>query len=743
MEINKNQELQSTDIFVRIVEKIDNLPIPDYKKQAIKSAYADYFKFLNSDKKTGIFLLPLGFGKTVSSELLSHYKISTKDIAHSIFFTYKYEEGVYDLDEKYNFLFKPSERLVCMKFEGKSRTCTHKNDIINQRGDTIQKLIDNGFPITSWCEKSIKDKNDEEYKCKDTCDFYNNCNLFMNGQIDIIFTVSHQADKFFSFGLNRLERGDELDEFKNKHCILVFDEDFKDGIKIYKIYNSKRIDKQLNVLHKIYNKRENRNKKIQKKIDKCLGINGINVDLYRNRLKSIDNNKKYMQFSKDLISFFELLKTFLKKDEDELDNTDIMKLKEETDNLKYWMIDYGNYPEKIIRTILTMIKREEIECFELLLGTLFTYLNNYTFEEEIRPEDELLDWIKECFMLKISKKKYKKGIKKKNNNDNHLDKYISILFYNRAAMDYLKNHENIYKIIVNNATGDETEIKYLLNDPTAEVYENNFELFKNVDFFQICYPVRNNTKDKRKYAYYVKETLKSEKSRERLFEVIRIFTNRYRNSKWLVGCRDIHDKYLENSNLNFHTLINILGTRLKSEGKLTPHNYPLKVTEKYKDYNGCFLFIPTYPPRIFEREGILCGIPRNEIEEYTKKRKQGEMQQFLGRITREGEKNIVVYLTGHPTGLEELGIKIKKFYSQKELRKYFMEDPDRKIIEEYCKKWKYITVKAYMREFKCGKDKARNILNNKDYLIKKKVWIKKIKRWVFGYFYTPKLQITK
>ena len=387
--------------------------------------------------------------------------------------------------------------------------------------------------------------------------------------------------------------------------ILIIDENFSDAIKEHHRYGIPLLNVNLRFLNKV--------------------IKEFKSD--------VDENYRYFveEFKNLLEMFVQSLFTYLTEPDynaigDILDNIDDSK---GTDN---------TYVEKLNEQAFRYIKGGRIAPFKFIFGGICNFIDNY--EELLNSKYEDIDnWMRASF--------YKKQ-------DKH---EITFLYYDKCKLEGLFNRDNLAKLIINDATANKIELKYLIGDKEPIIEHNEDWMYENCEFHQLN--KRVNTKKDRKYAHYPKTSFLFEKTFFYLMDDLKIILERHKDEQVLVVARDIKGKKLKfNGGIKLSDYIYTLGY-----SNVVFEDYPLSATNTYADINiVVILGRPELPKAVINRQSTLIGMEHGVYREIYSNR---SMVQAIGRIMRGDNHKYVYIITGFDLKLNR---PIKTYKSHTDLK---------------------------------------------------------------------------
>ncbi|KKK97938.1 hypothetical protein LCGC14_2647740, partial [marine sediment metagenome] len=309
---------------------------------------------------------------------------------------------------------------------------------------------------------------------------------------------------------------------------------------------------------------------------------------------------------------------------------------------------------------------------------------------------------------------------------------ITFLYYDKCKLEGLFNRDNLYKLIINDATANKIELKYLIGDKEPITEHNEDWMYENCEFHQLN--KRVNTKKDRRYAHYPKTSFLFEKTFFYLMDDLKIILEKHKNEQVLVVARDIKGKKLKfNGGINLSDYIYTLGY-----SNVIFEDYPLSATNTYSDVNVIVILgRPELPKAVIKRQSTLIGMEHDIYREIYSNR---SMVQAIGRIMRGDNHKYVYILTGFDL---QLNRPIKTYKSHTDLKntlsaeiKVIEEEKIKKsrynIILKYIKKNKSITIKVSEDLFKISNYKASIIL--KGFEKQGKLKSKKVERGRFIFY---------
>lgn len=573
-----------------IVEKyIDKTIASKQEKYRWKILNIKYKNAFLSSKRTHLFRTCTGSGKTVTSVLW--VKILTKlyeTLDGFLVLSYEYEHGTNEIER---IILKHGNKIDYIKFEGKNRLCTQLKTIINERGDTIEKIMKYGISIKPFCEEECPDK--------ETCLYIGNCRQAITpideGGIKNIISVHHQLGCFIPIYLMHVN-----------NIMLVIDEDFTDGIKVSNRYNVPTLRKNLNF------------------------INLVLEDLKRKNTDDDTSNAFY--FFKSIVrKFAELLTEFL----DNIYKIDTPLNYEKIDDLISFIdiiiSDSNYYIEKLDNTAYSYIRRGIVKPFSFMFGELSNFIKNYEYEkmndEKDRETKHFLEWREQAF--------YKKQ-----------DKFlITFLYYDKCLLEKIVFKDNIDKIIINDATANINILNHIFGEIEPIEEHNEDWLYEKCKIYQLRKIVKN--KEDRKYAHYPKSSFFYETTFNYLMSDVKAILMKHSEEPVLIVAREIDGERLPfNGKIPLSDYVHFLG-----HSDVLFDEYPLAGTNIYSNVNVIIILgKPDLPHHVIRRQSALIGM---EPELYRKSYSTNQILQAMGRILRGDKQKYIYILTGFDLELKQ------------------------------------------------------------------------------------------
>jgi len=615
----------------RFIEFFENQDKPKKLIDRWKFISNQYFEFfVNSDNTLCLNTASTGSGKTTISMMWCDALVQLLDkVDGYVILTTEYENGVENLKALLDYTLYKNEAVI---FEGKSRLCQYKHKVINKRGDKIEDVMNNQISISSYCNRKVKGQ-----ECKQTCQYFENCRTIFKdkneGGIKNVWTVSHQINRILPVFLDTLV----------DNCIIFIDENFFDAIK------SHRSRITLNLL-------ENHKRAIKKIIDEYKQYPTTNPK----RMESL----KYLQELIDVLAM------------------GVIKKRVNYNKLFITLVKLVNFnhsslAENISRKMFSYIKEEKLESFYLLFNLIDNFLNNFGFKifshyyntPLLDVKDEIIEWLKSVVYVKRYKTK-----------DHITYDAESMLFFDFFSVKMLYNHEKVWKIIINDATGEPEQIKRIFNIDNLDIYKENWDKYDNVNFVQLCMKYNN------KLAEYPKTSLTHQRTFSNLIEHIKSIQERYKDEKILVVSREIkHFEFDFETNLKLSEHVDSLGENIYFD------DYPLSATNQYNKFNICIILgRPRLNRPIIKRESTLLNV--NE-EYYDNLYSRSHIKQAFGRILRNVDEKWIFLITGYDALYGEELVKVTKIEGHKDFKKFIRgEDTEKKIIITFLEKYESISI---------------------------------------------------
>lgn len=486
------------DITYNIVEKyIDKTIASKQEKNRWKILNIKYKNAFLSSKRTHLFRTCTGSGKTVTSVLW--VKIITKlyeTLDGFLVLSYEYEHGTNEVER---IILKHGSRVDYIKFEGKNRLCTQLKTIINERGDTIEKIMKYGISVKPFCENDCPDR--------ETCIYMGNCRQAVipvkEGGIKNIISVHHQLGAFIPIYLMHV-----------KNIMLIMDEDFTDGIKVSNRYGVPTLRKNLKFINLVLEELERRKKEDDDFFKSIIMKFKELLTKFLDNIYRIDIPLNYKKID-DIISFIDII-----------------------------ISDSNYYIEKLDNIAYSYIRKGRIKPFRFMFGELSNFIKNYEYEkmnDEIDPETKhFIEWREQAF--------YKRQ-----------DKFlITFLYYDKCLLEKIVFRENIEKIIINDATANINILTHIFGKIEPIEEHNEDWLYEKCKIYQLRKIVKN--KENRKYAHYPKSSFFYETTFNYLMDDIKVILMKHCEEPVLIVAREVDGERLPfNGKIPLSEYIHLLG----------------------------------------------------------------------------------------------------------------------------------------------------------------------------------------
>lgn len=549
---------------------------------------------------------------------------------------------------------------VVLSTEYENGTYDIKNTM-NQHGEKIKFVLFEGKNRLCLCKNIKLGSSDitlgELMKygipinryCKEECDVCDDC-VYKKNCNELLKKKEEGGIKTWIGVSHQLNNFLPLFLQKSKNIILILDEEFSDSIKVSDKYRFKELKDNKEFLELLIETNKN------------------------------TENKDYVEFLKHLLTFIQLLLHSLHRETDKYE-LDYEEIENVLFDLSIYDIDFSKLTKQIDDNLFELIKEDKIKPFKCIHRRICNYIENYYAEQNKYEHDmdHINEWIKMSF--------YKKRDKF----------YISFLYYDKVSLSRIFANEKISKIIIADATGNESLYESIY-DTIPIITHNEDWIYDNSIIHQLK---KVFTSKGRKYAQYPKSSISNYKSTFlKMSNIIKQISKVHKNDKILVVSRDILPK-----DFSFGHPIKLSSHIKYINSNISFEDYPLKGTNKYKDYNVCIILgTPDLPNLVIKRQSILLGI--NE-KDYRIMYSVNLIKQAMGRIMRGNEKKYFYIITG-----VDVGIPIKRTYKS---FSNFIESIDTtkfNLIKEYIKVNKYITVKEALKLFRKSEKIGRTILSN-------------------------------
>jgi len=631
--------------YTYVKKEINKIPFTETESH-LKKRYLklneEYKKAYLSPKRIHLFRTCTGSGKTVTSIMWAKYLSKLCQKIEG--FVVLSAEYEHGTNEVEKIIVKHGTKVDYVYFKGKNKLCSQLNTVINKNGTTIGEIMKNGISTKKYCDDECCD-----YNC---CEYQGNCKTVIApielGGVKNWIGVQHQMRAFLPIYTYHV--GD---------IILIIDESFNDAIKEHFIYNSDILQKNLIFLEIIQKLEENQNKDFKE---------------FLTKLKALLNH---------------LLEPLLKPSK-EIDYITVVDILDELDTLN------NGYIELINQKAFKMIKQGKSKPFKFIFSDLENFIDNYLIQIEKSEDGIGLGWIKSTF--------YKKNYRKKEEKQNNFQ--ITFLYYDIWRLGILFNKENLFKIIINDATADQESLSYITPEPVEEHYEN--WMYENCEFHQLRKPYSSPKNPSVKHALYPKKSFLYKPTFDQLMRNLEAILKKHKNEPVLIIAREIdgNDKFFKHvaGGLNLSTYIKTLG-----HPYVIFEEYPLKATNEYSNVNVLVILMkPELPPAVVKRQAISLGmIP----EVYRMLYSRTEIIQGIGRIFR-GNEHKTIYIFP-AVDLPQFDKSKFRFYkSHTDLRNYLNnKKPKSQTLIDFLKKNKSITSKEYAEIYGISQQYSRDKLN--------------------------------
>ena len=545
-----------------------------------------------------------------------------------------------------------------------------KNRICKNLEKTINKK---GTKIKELVNKGISINNFCENECKyrKQCKYFENCDLLLDEKSGIKnwIGVQHQLNAFLPIYLMNT----------NGKVILVIDEDFSDAIKSNYRHGVKLLRKNLDFLKKVL--KIEKSKKTENEM--FIGFVEYFIQLIEHFL---DNLYTFMTpIDYDLV--FDI---FI--------GIDVCK---GTD-------DY--YIQKLNEHAFSLIRENKIEPFEFIYPQICNFIDNVNKEFDENESLDLTSWMRSAF-YKIQN-----------------SFLISYLYYDKFLLDKVLKSENLFKIIINDATADPEILSYILGDLEKIIEHNEDWLYERCEFNQLRKSINrtyNNMPNEisdpnRNYAHYPKSSLLHKSTFYFLMNDLRAILERHPKEQVLVVSRDIDGEKIKfNGGIDLSVYVHTLG-----HPKVVFEDYPLSGTNEYADYNVVVLLgKPDLPNTVIKRQSTLIGM---EQQKYRFLYSKNLMKQAMGRIFRGYENKYVYILSGFNLGIKRPIISYKghsdlQYRIRQTIKKEKKQNKGKELLDKvlmFTKSNGFITTKNCEDYLGLSKYKARKLL---DLLVNKNI----------------------
>jgi len=498
--------------------------------------------------------------------------------------------------------------------------------------------------------------------CKDECVDYNTCVYMGNckktimpveeGGVKNWIGVQHQLGAFFPIYLYHV---DEI--------ILIIDEEFSDAIKSHYIYGVPIFKKNISFLNRI--------------------------------LKDINHNidKNYRYFLTESIKLLEMFITsiyaYSKRTITELDYETIGDILDDIDTAKG---TDDHYIKKTNAYAFEYIKTGKISPFKFIFGEIIDFIDNY---EILRNNKGIEEWMRSAFYMK--------------------EMHISFLYYNRQLLRTLLGKDNILKMIINDATADEIQLKYLIGDiePIQDHWED--QIYENCEVHQLKKKINKNMHG-RDYAHYGKYSFFHYPSSKSTFKYImddlRLILERHKDEPVLIGAREITKEEFKhiNGGIALSKYIQTLGY-----SNTVFVEYPVKATNEFSNINvAVVLMNAELPEYVVKRQSNLCGM---DLKIYRESYSKNNITQFIGRVFRGNEHKFIYIIPAIDIPLFKK-TKYHTYRSHTEFKNYLkkqikLKEEEKKYsdIIYYLEKHKFIAIEDCQGLFGISRHRADMLLS--------------------------------
>lgn len=651
------------NITYNIVEKhIDKTIASKQEKYRWKILNKKYRNAFISTKRTHLFRTCTGSGKTVTSVLW--VKILTRlyeTLDGFLVLSYEYEHGTNEIER---IILKHGDKIDYIKFEGKNRLCTQLKTIINERGDTVEKIMKFGISVKPFCEDECPDR--------DTCIYMGNCRQAIipikEGGIKNIISVHHQLGAFIPIYLMHVN-----------NIMLVIDEDFTDGIKVSNRYGVPTLRKNLKFINLVLEELVRKNveddnffKSIVMKFEELLSE-------FLDNIYKIDTSLNYEKID-EIISFIDII-----------------------------VSDSNYYIEKLDNTAYSYIRKGRVKPFKFMFGELSNFVKNYEYEkmnDENDPETKhFIEWREQAF--------YKKQ-----------DKFlITFLYYDKCLLEKIVFRENIEKIIINDATANINILNHIFGKIEPIEEHNEDWLYEKCKIYQLRKIVKN--KENRKYAHYPKSSFFYETTFNYLMDDIKVILMKHCEESVLIVAREVDGEKLPfNGKIPLSEYVHLLGHSdvLFDEYPLAGTNIYSNVNVVI------ILGKPDLPHHVIRRQSALIGMKselyrksysNNMILQAMGRILRGDNQKYIYILTGFDLefKQDIISLRSHTDFRNYIMSEIKKVEKEQKQQDIFY------AIRKYILINEKITIKECELLFNTSKYTASKLLNN--YVKEKKLKLRK------------------